>query len=362
MPLSNATPSAPPVLRTRLTPMRKSLPFLLLLSLPTLSHAQLRTTLGSHLAAASGGGGASLVGVTVATEASGLGLRLGASIERSPQGAVASGMEIAGRGVWGADLDGMAYLRSNAGILRLVPYGLVGVGVRGSGLEGADPALFVNFGSGVRTRLLGPLHLEGEARYRSALSGDAAAGAVGSGLEFRAGASMRVGSGSAAPRAALPPRSTPPVFPPARVETGGGAAVAVARRTLDAGEGLLGTRYVWGGSSPDQGFDCSGFVQYVFRRNGVELPRVSRDQAGAGSPLPTQIEALRPGDLLFFASDGARIDHVAIYAGEGRILHASNSAGEVRYDDLRSHRGSWYVRHMVAARRVIDAEVRWSGL
>lgn len=341
--------------------MRKLLPFVLLLSVPTMSHAQLRTTLGSHLAAASGGGGASLVGVTVATEASGLGLRLGASIERSPQGAVASGMELAGRGVWGADLDGMAYLRSNAGVLRLVPYGLVGMGIRGSGIEGADPALFVNFGSGVRTRLVGPLHLEGEARYRSALSGDAAAGAVGSGLEFRAGASMRVGSGSPAPRSALPPRTLAAAVP-ARVEMGSGAAVAVARRTLDAGEGLLGTQYVWGGSSPDQGFDCSGFVQYVFRRNGIELPRVSRDQAGAGSPLPTRVEALQPGDLLFFASDGSRIDHVAIYAGEDRILHASNSAGEVRYDDLRSPRGSWYVRHMVAARRVIDAEVRWSGL
>lgn len=344
--------------------MRKFLPFLLFLSLPTLSHAQLRTTLGSHLAATSGGGGSNLLGVTVATEASGLGLRLGASIERSPQGTVGSGMEAAGRGVWGADLDGVAYLRSNAGILRLVPYGLVGVGVRGSGLEGADPALFVNFGSGVRTRLLGPLHLEGEARYRSALSGDAAAGAVGSGLEFRAGASMRVGSGSAAPRSALPPSTLPGSVPtrvamPAAATTA--SAAAVARRTIDAGEGFLGTRYVWGGSSPDQGFDCSGFVQYVFRRNGVELPRVSRDQAGAGLPVPTRIDALQPGDLLFFASDGSRVDHVAIYAGAGRILHASNSAGEVRYDDLAGSRGSWYVRHMVAARRVIDPTPRWSA-
>lgn len=338
---------------------------LLLLSLPTLSHAQLRTTFGSHVAAASGGGGSSLVGVTVATEAGGLGLRLGASIERSTQEAMEGGMEVAGRGVWGADLDGVAYLRSNAGTLRLVPYGLVGVGVRGSGLEGGDPATFVNFGSGVRTRLLGPLHLEGEARYRSVLSGDAAAGAVGSGLEFRAGASMRVGTGAAASRATVQPRTLPGSLPSARdgarAEVTASAAV-VAQRTLAAGEDYLGTRYLWGGSAPDRGFDCSGFVQYVFRRNGIELPRVSRDQAHAGAPVPTRIEALQPGDLLFFASNGSRIDHVAIYAGDGRILHASNSAGAVRYDDLSSRRGSWYVRHMVSARRVIDPEVRWSGL
>jgi peptidoglycan DL-endopeptidase CwlO len=126
-----------------------------------------------------------------------------------------------------------------------------------------------------------------------------------------------------------------------------------AARVLATGEQYLGTRYVYGGAKPDLGFDCSGFVQYVFGRHGVTLPRTSRQQATAGRALPRTPTALRPGDLMLFSSRGRGVDHVAIYAGDNRIIHSSAGEGRVVYDDLSTPRGKWYLARHVASRRVL---------
>jgi cell wall-associated NlpC family hydrolase len=147
---------------------------------------------------------------------------------------------------------------------------------------------------------------------------------------------------AAAPRSRAPSRT-------GRTATTSAAAAAI----LATGERQLGTRYTYGGETPAGGFDCSGFVQYVYGRHGAELPRTSRQQATAGAKLPRALAALRPGDLMFFSSTGGRVDHVAIYAGDGRILHSSRGLGGVGYDDLSSSRGQWFVKHHVASRRVI---------
>jgi len=138
--------------------------------------------------------------------------------------------------------------------------------------------------------------------------------------------------------------------------TGGwhyGRGSASAAAVLATGEQYVGTRYTYGGETPRAGFDCSGFVQYVFGRHGIELPRTSREQGGAGWKLPAGTSALRPGDLMFFSTMGGVIDHVAIYAGEGRILHSSRGGGGVLYDDLSSSRGQWFLERHVSSRRVI---------
>jgi cell wall-associated NlpC family hydrolase len=122
---------------------------------------------------------------------------------------------------------------------------------------------------------------------------------------------------------------------------------------LATADRYVGTPYRYGGESPAEGFDCSGFVQYVFGRHGVELPRTSSQQVSAGRPAPKEITALQPGDLMFFAAGGRRVDHVAIYAGDGRIIHASAGAGTVRYDDVDTDRGAWYLRRFVTSRRVL---------
>lgn len=131
------------------------------------------------------------------------------------------------------------------------------------------------------------------------------------------------------------------------------SAEELADAAISSAERLIGVRYRWGGSSPRAGFDCSGFVQYVFRLQGIELPRESRRQSRAGIPLETSFEGLAKGDLLFFALRGSTVDHVAIHTGDGRMVHASSSGRGVRYDDFTSHRGRWYARRLVAVRRVI---------
>jgi cell wall-associated NlpC family hydrolase len=133
----------------------------------------------------------------------------------------------------------------------------------------------------------------------------------------------------------------------------GGNEHATAAGILATAKRYLGTRYRYGGESPRSGFDCSGFVQYVYGRHGVDLPRTSREQAGSGEAVPLDLESLRPGDLLLFASTGSRVNHVAIYAGDHKILHSSAGAGGVVYDDLTTLRGKWYLQRHVASRRVL---------
>jgi hypothetical protein len=125
-----------------------------------------------------------------------------------------------------------------------------------------------------------------------------------------------------------------------------------ARRAVETGDEYVGVPYVWGGSTP-RGFDCSGFVQYVYRENGVQLPRTSRQMAHAGRSVPARISSLREGDLMLFTGRKGVISHVALYAGNNTILHSSSSGNGVRYDDLSSRRGRYYVTHFVRARRVV---------
>jgi cell wall-associated NlpC family hydrolase len=131
-----------------------------------------------------------------------------------------------------------------------------------------------------------------------------------------------------------------------------GRPAPAATRVLGTAEQYLGVPYKWGGSSPSSGFDCSGYVKYVYGKQGVQLPRTSREQAGAGVKVTPRVTSLRQGDLMLFAESREPISHVAIYAGGGRIIHSSSSGGGVRYDDLETKRGQWYVQHMVAARRL----------
>jgi cell wall-associated NlpC family hydrolase len=105
---------------------------------------------------------------------------------------------------------------------------------------------------------------------------------------------------------------------------------------------LLGVRYVWGGTSPASGFDCSGFVRYVYGHFGVRLAHSSFAQFASGRSVNGT--ALEPGDLVFF--DG--LGHVGIYVGGGRFIHAPHSGARVRIESL----GGWYGGRLDGARRL----------
>ncbi|QGG96988.1 transglycosylase SLT domain-containing protein [Actinomarinicola tropica] len=92
----------------------------------------------------------------------------------------------------------------------------------------------------------------------------------------------------------------------------------------------LGVPYLWGGTDPNVGLDCSGFVQRVHRDLGIELPRVSRDQARGGQPVASLAEA-RPGDVLAF---GEPVNHVAIYTGDRMMVHAPRRGDVVTHEPI----------------------------
>lgn len=115
--------------------------------------------------------------------------------------------------------------------------------------------------------------------------------------------------------------------------------------------GLVGVPYRWGGNTPESGFDCSGLVNFVFRDMGrINLPRTARDIAAL--PIPAvRNNHLAPADLLFFGDAGlGTVNHVGIYVGQGRFVHAPNSGGTVRLDDLN---GYYWRDHYLGARRVM---------
>lgn len=179
--------------------------------------------------------------------------------------------------------------------------------------------------------------------------------------EYRVGMSINFGKGNLRPMGGIPGILT---VPAAGGRPGGGAAggrtvVDVAPGTLlHTADGYLGEPYVWGGSAPGAGFDCSGFVQYVYRQHGVQLPRTSREMWLVGEAVPGGLTDLRPGDLMFFAENrNGRITHVGMYAGENMLLHSSKSGGGVGYDDLSTHRGEWFRDIYVGGRRVLGVQI-----
>ena len=105
----------------------------------------------------------------------------------------------------------------------------------------------------------------------------------------------------------------------------------------------LGIPYVWGGSSPSTGFDCSGFIMYVFAQVGVALPHHAASQYAYGTAVPR--EQLAPGDLVFF--DG--LGHAGIYIGGGQFVHAPHTGDVVKISSMYD---SWYASTYVGARRL----------
>ncbi|MEZ5253735.1 MAG: transglycosylase SLT domain-containing protein [Microthrixaceae bacterium] len=123
--------------------------------------------------------------------------------------------------------------------------------------------------------------------------------------------------------------------------TGAASPLPTGHDVITTASKYLGVDYRWGGTDPETGLDCSGLIQRVYGELGIELPRVSRQQATSGTAVES-LDQARPGDILAF---GQPVNHVGLYVGGGKMLHAPRSGEVVKIGDI--------TREIVAIRRVI---------
>ncbi len=138
----------------------------------------------------------------------------------------------------------------------------------------------------------------------------------------------------------------PEEYPAAQLDERGEAYIR--EELIRSARSFLGVPYLWGGTSPDTGFDCSGLTMTVYQLNGFDLPRTSREQFVTGNLVDRS--SLEKGDLIFFAKQGGKVSHVGIYAGDGQFIHASGAGKRIRVDSLSQ---DYFRRTYVGARSYI---------
>lgn len=115
---------------------------------------------------------------------------------------------------------------------------------------------------------------------------------------------------------------------------------------------LIGIRYKYGGTSPENGLDCSGLVRYLFKEAwGKELPRTSEEISRVGEKIDTH--ELQPGDLVFYNTLRRGFSHVGVYLGDNKFIHAPSGGGQVRIESMDM---SYWKNRFNGARRINQAE------
>lgn len=212
-------------------------------------------------------------------------------------------------------------------------------------------------GIGYELHLFSGLSLAAEGRYRDIAPRDYTGVEVGLRLGVHRG--RRSAGGNPAPRNATPASlsNAAPEAEAVRDELGRAGVPAerasllgsVVQTALD----VMGMPYRWGDDG-EEGFDCSGLIQYAFARHGIALPRRSVDQARQGAPVPRELDALLAGDVLTFATTSRSVSHVGLYLGNGKFIHSATGGVQISVLSPDDVSGRWWFRRWVGARRIVS--------
>lgn len=212
-------------------------------------------------------------------------------------------------------------------------------------------------GVGYELPLFSGLSLAAEGRYRAITPGNYDGVELGLRLGVQRG--RRSGGGSPAPRgpAASALSNAAPEADAVRDELGR-AGVPADRASLLGGVvqtalDVMGMPYRWGDDG-EEGFDCSGLIQYAFGHHGITLPRRSADQARQGAPVPRELDALLAGDVLTFATTGRSVSHVGLYLGNGKFIHSASGGVQISVLSPDDVSGRWWFRRWIGARRIVS--------
>ena len=157
-------------------------------------------------------------------------------------------------------------------------------------------------------------------------------------------------SAAAAPKETAKDDSTPILRAEKSLRDFGGKAKDTASEITSYALSLIGVDYRFGGSTPDQGLDCSGLIRYVFQQaTGLLLPRSAREQASVGESISK--DKLQPGDLVFFNTRRFQFSHVGLYIGDNRFIHAPSSGGAVQVVSLDN---AYWQKAFNGARRIVS--------
>ncbi|HSD32584.1 MAG TPA: NlpC/P60 family protein [Gemmatimonadales bacterium] len=265
----------------------------------------------------------------------------------------------AGRGFYGVGYE-VASPRGSSGVAM---YGLLGAAlgmISDTGGQGLG-ALW-SAGVGVEWRPLRFLGLNLEERYRVTDRGPRGFWRPGAphkgwgtllGLSFtletagrRRPQAVSSGGGVPAPSASRGDGGGRPADPPLMIV---GRAGDVVRTAL----AVLGSPYQWGGTA-ENGFDCSGLVQYSYARHGIRLPRTSRAQAQSGRPVAPVFDSLQAGDILTFAArPGGGVTHVGMYVGDGKFIHSSSTGVKLSRLSSADPEAAYWIPRWMGVRRVL---------
>ncbi len=197
------------------------------------------------------------------------------------------------------------------------------------------------------------------------------------GWEIQGGLALHFGGGSRTPNVPRPRRPTrtdnggpsasssaertPEFAPPsesdvekiARSSGASKSSAEVAASVVQTAIDVMGTPYQWGGTD-ENGFDCSGLIQYAYAESGVILPRVSRDQTRTGSRVNARVADLRPGDILGCSVErSSRITHVGLYIGDGQFIHSSSRGVSISSLISTDPNSRWWQSRWIVARRIL---------